>query len=101
MASRPEPQEMTLRALIGRKAEVTINDGPYKGQTGTVTSGYGPKPNDGEGAAGTLCVTIAPASGGRLRVIEIPMNEVTPVQKPHRPADPSAVVPAHAVPVVT
>lgn len=100
MATSTEPQEMTLRRLVGSKAEVTINDGPYKGQTGTVTSGYGRKAHEGAGAE-TLCVTIPATAGGKARVIEISMSEVTPVQKPHRPADPSVVAPAHVSPVVT
>ncbi len=94
-----EPPDLTMRRLVGSRAKVTFNDGAYKGQTGTVTGGFGRRANEDVGAE-TLCVTLPAATGGRTRTIQVPMSQVTPVQKPRRPTDPSVAAPAPAVPVV-
>lgn len=94
-----EPPDLTMRRLVGSKAEVTINDGPYKGLTGNVTGGFGRSSREGVGAE-RLSVTLPAEKGSRPRMIEVTLAEVTPVQKPHRPSDPSVAAPAPAVPVV-
>jgi hypothetical protein len=94
-----EPPDLTMRRLVGSKAEVTINDGPYKGQTAVVTSGFGRSQHGGKSVE-MLSLSLATGIGSKPIRLEVPLTEVTPVQKPHRPADPSAAAPGPVVPAL-